>query len=316
MTGAEALVAPLRALLTTLGTGVLPPGGPVANLDRAATVSTRAGADSVRSAGSLAGAWSGRGGSAAATAAQSAARDHRRSAAANTNSATVVTTASARVGRAAADLQRLLDSFARAANALGPALYSVEGLMALLPVALDHVSRGIAVVTKTQDELRSDAANLLAQSKHHAPKTVPAPGKRGTAADPRDASLAIKLPSGKVVHAPNVRAARAVRAALSQRGVPYVWGGTTPKGFDCSGLTQWAYRRAGLELPRLAQNQDDAGFRVSRAQVQPGDLAVWDGHVAMIVGDGQMVEAGDPVQVNPIRTTNLGQGFQGFYRPR
>jgi peptidoglycan DL-endopeptidase CwlO len=47
----------------------------------------------------------------------------------------------------------------------------------------------------------------------------------------------------------------------------------------------------------------------------PGDLAVWDGHVAMIVGNGAMVEAGDPVQLSPIRTTNLNQGFQGFFRP-
>ena len=61
------------------------------------------------------------------------------------------------------------------------------------------------------------------------------------------------------------RAAAAVRAALSQQGVPYVWGGTTPAGFDCSGFTQWAYRQAGVELPRLAQDQDTAGFAVSRA---------------------------------------------------
>ena len=46
-----------------------------------------------------------------------------------------------------------------------------------------------------------------------------------------------------------------------------------------------------------------------------GDLAVWDGHVAMIVGHGTIIEAGDPVQLSPIRTTNVGQGFQGFWRP-
>jgi cell wall-associated NlpC family hydrolase len=83
---------------------------------------------------------------------------------------------------------------------------------------------------------------------------------------------------------------------------------------DCSGLTQWAYREAGLDLPRLAQEQD-VGAAVDAGSLRPGDLAVWDGHVAMIVGDGVMVEAGDPVKLSAIRTTNAGQGFQGFWRP-
>ncbi len=127
--------------------------------------------------------------------------------------------------------------------------------------------------------------------------------------------VAITLPDGSTATAPNAVAAGAVRHALTQLGVPYRWGGTTPGvGLDCSGLTQWAYREAGLELPRLAQEQD-LGAAVNRNALRPGDLAVWDGHVAMIVGNGQMVEAGDPVKLSPIRTTNAGQGFQGFWRP-
>ena len=124
-----------------------------------------------------------------------------------------------------------------------------------------------------------------------------------------------RLPDGSTVTAPNAVAADAVRHALTQLGVPYVWGGTTPGvGLDCSGLTQWAYHEAGLNLPRLAQEQD-LGAAVNQGSLRPGDLAVWDGHVAMIVGNGMMIEAGDPVQLSPIRTTNAGQGFQGFWRP-
>lgn len=127
--------------------------------------------------------------------------------------------------------------------------------------------------------------------------------------------VAIQLPDGSVVMAPNALAASAVRHALTQLGVPYQWGGTTPGvGLDCSGLTQWAYQEAGLNLPRLAQAQD-VGASVAAGALLPGDLAVWDGHVAMIVGDGLMVEAGDPVKLSPIRTANAGQGFQGFWRP-
>ena len=127
--------------------------------------------------------------------------------------------------------------------------------------------------------------------------------------------VAVMLPDGSTVTAPNAVAADAVRHALTQLGVPYVWGGTTPGvGLDCSGLTQWAYHEAGLDLPRLAQEQD-LGAAVNQNSLRPGDLAVWDGHVAMVVGNGMMIEAGDPVQLSPIRTTNAGQGFQGFWRP-
>jgi cell wall-associated NlpC family hydrolase len=127
--------------------------------------------------------------------------------------------------------------------------------------------------------------------------------------------VAIRLPDGSTVTAPNAVAANAVRHALTQLGVPYDWGGTAPGvGLDCSGLTQWAYSEAGLNLPRLAQEQD-VGAPVAAGDLRPGDLAVWDGHVAMIVGNGTMIEAGDPVKLSPIRTDNAGQGFQGFWRP-
>ncbi|OQQ33139.1 hydrolase [Prescottella equi] len=138
-----------------------------------------------------------------------------------------------------------------------------------------------------------------------------------TSYDPRfgGSGVEIVLPDGTTAVAPNEEAADAVRNALTQQGVPYQWGGTTPgQGLDCSGLTQWAYREAGVELPRLAQEQS-VGVPVTQENVMPGDLAVWDGHVAMVIGNGQMVEAGDPVSVSAIRTSNSGMGFHGFYRP-
>ncbi|MGV8872216.1 MAG: C40 family peptidase [Rhodococcus sp. (in: high G+C Gram-positive bacteria)] len=136
-----------------------------------------------------------------------------------------------------------------------------------------------------------------------------------SAGQPTGRGVEVRLPDGSTVTAPNAEAAGAVRSALTQQGVPYAWGGTTPgSGLDCSGLTQWAYAQQGIEIPRLAQEQD-IGSAVAPGQVMPGDLAVWDGHVAMVIGNGQLVEAGDPVQVGPIRTTNSGMGFKGFYRP-
>ncbi|MFN3602239.1 MAG: C40 family peptidase [Dietzia sp.] len=140
-------------------------------------------------------------------------------------------------------------------------------------------------------------------------------GSVGAGAGVIGGGVDVVLPDGSVATAPNEQAAGAVRNALSQQGVPYVWGGTTPgQGLDCSGLTQWAYRDAGVEIPRLAQEQG-VGAQVSRSDLMPGDLAVWDGHVAMYIGNGQLVEAGDPVAVSGLRTDNIGMSFHGFYRP-
>jgi cell wall-associated NlpC family hydrolase len=129
----------------------------------------------------------------------------------------------------------------------------------------------------------------------------------------------IDLPDGLgTVEAPNAEAAGAVREALTQLGVPYVWGGESAgKGFDCSGLTQWAYGKEGINLPHDAAAQN-IGQRVAESNLAPGDLAVWNGHVAMYIGDGKMIEAphtGDVVHIVPLRTTNAGDAFEGFFRP-
>ncbi|WP_082789185.1 C40 family peptidase [Tsukamurella pseudospumae] len=125
-------------------------------------------------------------------------------------------------------------------------------------------------------------AQTVSASRRSGRATVTADGKGG---------YDVRLPDGTVVKAPNAKAAAAVQAALTQLGVPYQWGGTTPGvGLDCSGFTQWAYRQAGIELPRLA-DQQGIGAAVSASDVRPGDLAVWSGHVAMVIGDGRMIEA-------------------------
>ncbi|KPC80116.1 MULTISPECIES: C40 family peptidase [Streptomyces] len=108
------------------------------------------------------------------------------------------------------------------------------------------------------------------------------------------------------VAAPNARAAQAIDFAYGALGKPYVWGATGPSSFDCSGLTQAAWRAAGVSLPRTTYTQINAGQRVSRSELAPGDLVFFYSgvtHVGLYIGGGQMIHAprpGAPVRIAPI----------------
>lgn len=90
----------------------------------------------------------------------------------------------------------------------------------------------------------------------------------------------------------NMGQARAtvVQAAYSQIGVPYVWGGSSPGvGLDCSGLTQYCYRQAGINIPRNSEDQASYGTKIPVSQAKPGDILWRPGHVAIYVGDNKYV---------------------------
>jgi cell wall-associated NlpC family hydrolase len=96
-----------------------------------------------------------------------------------------------------------------------------------------------------------------------------------------------------------------VSIALQYLGVPYVWGGASPSGFDCSGLTMYAYAKVGVYLPHNAAMQYGMGTPVSRSQLAPGDLVFFNGlsHVGMYIGGGRFVHAphtGDVVKISSL----------------
>ncbi|MET9831259.1 NlpC/P60 family protein [Streptomyces sp. NPDC006385] len=119
---------------------------------------------------------------------------------------------------------------------------------------------------------------------------------------------ALTPPGSATAQAPNSRAAAAISYAYSKLGSPYVWGATGPDAFDCSGLTQAAYRSAGLSLPRTTYTQIDAGRRVSRSELLPGDLVFFYSsisHVGLYIGNGQMIHAPNPSA--PVRVAPLDE---------
>lgn len=123
--------------------------------------------------------------------------------------------------------------------------------------------------------------------------------------------------------APNNATASAIAFAEGQVGKPYLWGGTGPDAFDCSGLVMMAYRTAGIDIPRTSQQQWVWGPRISPGQVRPGDLVFFagadgtvaaPGHVGIVIGGGMMIEAyatGFPIRIAPY----AGRGAVGFTRP-
>jgi cell wall-associated NlpC family hydrolase len=116
--------------------------------------------------------------------------------------------------------------------------------------------------------------------------------------------------------APGPAAATAVQTALAQVGDPYVWGSSGPDGFDCSGLTQYAYAAAGISLPHSSRAQSSMGTPVSRAELLPGDIVYFYSpvsHVGIYIGDGRMVHARTFGQ--PVAVTSVDQGgYRGAVR--
>lgn len=119
--------------------------------------------------------------------------------------------------------------------------------------------------------------------------------------------------------APNEGAESAIRYALEEQGKPYVWGDTGPDSYDCSGLTLRAYEAAGVTLPRVSQDQYHAGAMLPVEQAQRGDLLFWAydssnpstiHHVAIYLGDGEIVEAQQPGV--PIHTRDVSWDESGL----
>ncbi|MEZ5309008.1 MAG: NlpC/P60 family protein [Microthrixaceae bacterium] len=150
---------------------------------------------------------------------------------------------------------------------------------------------------------RQAAAQAERVARQQTPNTAaPTPSRPGAPAPSKP-----EFVPPPVVSAPSSGAAGAIAAAKSRLGTPYRWGGTTPAGFDCSGLMLWSWAQVGVRLPRTSGAQKAATQRISFDQLQPGDL-VFSGnpvyHVGMYIGGGQMIHSpstGDVVKISAVR---------------
>ncbi len=192
----------------------------------------------------------------------------------------------------------ILSAAAGANVAAAQAQATAQDAAAQAQATYDEVAAQQSALQKQVAEYQAVYDRLSAAEKRAAASAAPVQHASRAEREPAAAS-------GPVV-ASSQAAQVAVNAALAQRGKPYVWAASGPGSFDCSGLTAYAYKAAGIGLPHSSALQARVGQAVGRANLQPGDLVFFYSpvsHVGIYIGNGQMVHAptsGDVVKVASI----------------
>ncbi|MER5971600.1 NlpC/P60 family protein [Streptomyces sp. NPDC002055] len=217
--------------------------------------------------------------------------------------ASLMDRAGSRQATAVAGIRHQLRGLDQVRDQAGDRLADLRGHQAELRTQKKAAHRKLAAAERLLDRLTAKQRAAVLRQDDHAAESA----DRADRGAPRTARL----------KAPNARAAQAVSFAYGALGKPYVWGATGPDGFDCSGLTQASWRAAGVALPRTSYTQINAGQRVPRSELAPGDLVFFYSgisHVGLYIGNGQMIHAprpGAPVRLAPIDQ----MPFAGASRP-
>lgn len=212
--------------------------------------------------------------------------------------------------RRAAVLTQASRASATAARAEGQAKAAV--------VAADKLTRELRA-KRADLKRRADRAAALFQRLSMSERQALSEAQTPGAADRASRSGGRSSPSVPPAVVPvSGRAGVAVSTARQQVGKPYVWGATGPGSFDCSGLTSFAWRAAGVEIPRTSLQQYAAGAKVSRSSLRPGDLVYFGSpiyHVAIYIGNNTMVSAPQPGDVVKYQSVDAFSDYAGATRP-
>lgn len=184
------------------------------------------------------------------------------------------------------------------ANNLSSSLIYIGQSLKLASSLTSYTTNGVTKSTTTSSTTKSTTKSTTTKSSTSTSKTAVS-----------QAPTSIKR-SSTTASSANITA-----YALTFLGVPYVWGGTTPSGFDCSGYVQYVYSHFGINVGRTTYTQQYAGTKISVASAQAGDLYFWGSygsayHVAIALGGGQYVMAPAPGQV--VKTGNVSSYTPSF----